>query len=215
MRLGKVFATGRRALTVALIGTAGWAVASVSPTETVLIPLLRAGGYVIVMRHAHAPAKPPPPNQADPANKGEERQLDDAGRESAITMGLALRQLGIPIGEVWSSPTYRARETVLLAGLPVPHLADALGDNGHSMQAAGVDQGKWLRNKADQPPAPGTDTLIVTHQPNMTAAFGEQAGALTDGEALVFRPNSLGPPILIGSIPIGDWPMLAGAPQNR
>lgn len=209
---------GKGALMVAAaavaVGGSGRAQAPASG-EAVLIQLLRSGGYVLVMRHAHAPEEPPPPDQADPANAADERQLDIVGRESASTMGLALRQLGIPIGEVWSSPTYRARETVLLAGLPVPHLADALGDKGHSMQAVGTDQGAWLRAKTDQLPAPDTDTLIVTHQPNMVAAFGQQAGGLTDGEALVFRPNPIGPPTLIGSTPIDDWPLLAGDPRLR
>ncbi len=204
------------ALVVAGVASgAGWAEPAVSPSESVMVPLLRAGGYVIVMRHAHAPAEPPPPAWADPANTGDERQLDDAGRESAITMGLALRQLGIPIGKVWSSPTYRARQTVLLAGLPVPHLAAELGDNGHSMQATGSRQTAWLRAKADEVPVSGTDTLIVTQQPNIAAAFGAQASGLTDGEALIFRPNGSGPPLLIGSIPIADWPLLAGRPGPR
>jgi phosphohistidine phosphatase SixA len=212
----KVLGRGALAAATAVVAISGAGAAQApASSEAVLIQLLRAGGYVLVMRHAQSPAEPPPPALADPGNTGDERQLDTTGRASARTMGLALRQLGIPIGEVWSSPTYRARQTVLLAGLPAPHLADELGDKGHSMQAAGTDQGAWLRAKADQLPAPDTDTLIVTHQPNMVAAFGSQASGLTDGEALVFRPNPLGPPILIGNIPIGDWPVLAGDPRLR
>jgi hypothetical protein len=52
-----------------------------------LVKTLRRGGYVTVMRHAHAPMTPPEPSKADAANTGGERQLDEAGRASAIAVG--------------------------------------------------------------------------------------------------------------------------------
>src|SRR5687767_4087700 len=68
----------------------------------------REGGYVIVMRHASSPRTLPAAAQANADNKQLERQLDEAGRASARDMGEALRRLKIPVGEVLSSPTYRA-----------------------------------------------------------------------------------------------------------
>jgi len=203
---GAVLAVGAA---LSLIGGAR-ATPTNAASESALIPLLRHGGYVMVMRHAHAPAQPPPAAEADPANTGRERQLDAAGRESASAMGAALRRLHIPIGEVWSSPTYRARETVRLAGLPAPHLSDELGDKGHSMQAAGEGQAAWLRSQVNRPPKRGTDTVIVTHDPNMRAAFGQQADGLGDGEAMIFRPRRSGSAEFVGRVPVGDWPLLAG-----
>jgi hypothetical protein len=73
-----------------------------------LIAALRSGGYVILMRHASSPRNTPEAAQADVENVQRERQLDDEGRASARAMGEALRRLHIPIGEVLSSPTYRA-----------------------------------------------------------------------------------------------------------
>ena len=52
---------------------------------------------------------------ANPDNFKLERQLDEAGRWSAIAMGAASRDLKIPIGEVFSSPTYRAAFAVTRA----------------------------------------------------------------------------------------------------
>jgi len=49
-------------------------------------------------------------------------------------MGKALRDLRIPIGNVLSSPTYHALETVRLAQFGVPHTFVELEDNGQNMQ---------------------------------------------------------------------------------
>src|SRR5580700_8592874 len=77
-----------------------------------LVKALRQGGYVIVMRHASSPREAPDRQIANADNVNLERQLDEAGRASAIALGSALGQLKIPIGEVFTSPTYRALETV-------------------------------------------------------------------------------------------------------
>jgi phosphohistidine phosphatase SixA len=177
----------------------------------VLATGLRQGGYVLVMRHASSPQTPPSPAEADAGNPSDERQLDESGKRTATAMGDAVRKLHIRFGEVWSSPTYRALETIRLAGLPKPRTAPELGDQGHSMQAAGSDQSAWLKAKADEAPHAGSDTLIVTHLPNIAAAFGDRAKGLSDGEALVFRPAP-GGAVLVARIKIDDWPSLAAAP---
>lgn len=182
--------------------------APAQPAVSELIAALKAGGCVVVMRHASSPAAPPSAEAADPENTAHERQLDEAGRRSAAAFGAALKALRIPVGEVWSSPTYRALQTVRLAGLPSPHTSVDLGDGGQSMQAAGAAQTAWLRAKAAETPRPGTDTLVVTHNPNIQAAFGAEASGLADGEALVFRPSA-GAAMLLGRIKIEAWPALA------
>jgi broad specificity phosphatase PhoE len=71
-----------------------------------------------------------------------ERQLDAGGRAGATAMGQALRDLTIPIGEVLTSPTYRAMEIVRLAQLPNPQPHPELGDGGQSMQGVTEAQGR-------------------------------------------------------------------------
>src|SRR5687768_7830132 len=83
-----------------------------------LVAAVRAGGAVIVMRHAASPREAPDKAAANPDNPAAERQLDAAGRATATAMGEALRRLKIPIGTAWTSPTYRVRETVRLAQFP-------------------------------------------------------------------------------------------------
>jgi phosphohistidine phosphatase SixA len=137
-----------------------------------------------------------------------ERQLDAAGRRSAADLGAAWKALRIPIGEVWSSPTFRARETVRLAGLAPPRVAPELGDGGRSMQAAGPERAAWLRAKVSEPPPAGSNRLLVTHLPNLAAAFGAEADGLKDGDAMIFRPEAGGQATMLGRIAIDAWPRL-------
>lgn len=170
-----------------------------------LIRALQHGGYVIVMRHASSPSQAPTPQTADPENASRERQLDQAGRASAVAMGQALRNLKIPIGEVYTSPTYRARETAQLAKLPNPIVVPELGDGGRSMQSITEDQAEWLRKKAAQLP-PGVETIIVTQFPNISRAFPQWSSGLADGAALVLGPDGKGGTALAGRINIEEWP---------
>ncbi len=172
-----------------------------------LLASLRAGGQLIVMRHASSPLALPDKATAQPDNTGLERQLDEAGRATAIAMGRALRALKIPVGTVLSSPTYRALETVRLAQLPTPVTRTELGDGGQNMQGVSATQGQWLQEQAKLLPK-GSNKILVTHLPNISAAFPEYSTGLADGEALVFGPDGKGGVALLARIKIEDWPTL-------
>jgi phosphohistidine phosphatase SixA len=180
-----------------------------------LIKALRGGGYVLLIRHARSPQAAPSADEADPGNPAHERQLDAAGQSAATRMGEAFRTLRLPIGEVWSSPAYRALQTVRLAGLPAPKIAPELGDGGASMRATSRDQAAWLQAKVATPPKPATDNVIVTHLPDITAAYAAAASGLADGEALVFHPDGRGPPAPVARIRIEDWPAFAADLAGR
>jgi phosphohistidine phosphatase SixA len=175
-------------------------------TGQALVSALRQGGYVIVMRHASSPREVPDKKTANPDNVNLERQLDEAGRTTAIAMGKALRDLKIPIGDVFTSPTYRAMETVRLGQFGNPKPVVELGDAGQSMQPVQEAQATWLKQKVTQPPK-GTNTLLITHMPNISRAFPDVAG-VADGEALVFQPDGKGGTQLVGRIKIEEWPHL-------
>ena len=173
-----------------------------------LVRQLQNGGYVLVMRHASAPAQLPGPSTADPENKNLERQLDDKGRASATAMGQAIRTMGIPIGAILSSPTYRARQTIRFAGLGEPKTFGQLGDQGQNMEKdAAAGKASWLREKASEPPAPRTNTVIVTHMPTIAAAF--ETSAVAEGETLVLQPQAQGRAVLVARVPIEQWPLLS------
>jgi phosphohistidine phosphatase SixA len=180
-----------------------------SLTGAALVATLRHGGCVILMRHASSPPAPPTVASAEPTNTKLERQLDETGRSSAQAMGEAIKTLTIPIGEVWSSPTYRAQETVRLADLPDPAVAAELGDGERSMQAIAKGQTIWLQAKAAERPRAGTNTIIVTQNPNIVGVFGQNASGLAEGEALVLRPTGTGDDEIVGRVKIQEWPSLA------
>ena len=114
-------------------------------------------------------------------------------------MGKALRDLKIPIGTVFSSPTYRALETIRYAQLGKPQPIPELGDNGKSMSGGTEAQATWLRKQVTEFPK-DTNTLIVTHMPNMSRAFPESTDNLADGEALNFGPSGA-----VARVKIEEW----------
>ena len=172
-----------------------------------LVKALQQGGYVIVMRHTSSPREAPAKAAANPDNVNAERQLDQEGRDTAVAMGKALRDLKIPIGEVLSSPTYRALETVKYAKLGTARTFAELGDNGQSMAGGTQAQAAWLRMRVTQFPA-GSNTILVTHFPNLTGAFPQWAAGVADGEALVLGPDGKGGATLLARVKIDEWTKL-------
>jgi len=172
-----------------------------------LVSALQRGGYVILMRHANAPRELPSAQTADPENVHLERQLDENGRTTAVAFGKALRDLKISIGQVLSSPTYRAFETARYAQLPTPRAIPELGDNGQSMQLTKESQAAWLQKHVTEFPS-GSNTIIITHQPNIAGAFPQWSDSLSEGEALILGPDGKGGAILIARVKIEEWPKL-------
>ena len=191
----------RLVISALLASSALWAQ---SLSGDALVKALQKGGYVIVMRHVSSPREVPDKEHANPDNTKPERQLDAQGRASATAMGQALRNLKIPIGEVLSSPTYRALETVRYAQLGNAQTFAELGDNGQSMRGGTAAQAAWLQKRVTQFPT-GADTIIVTHLPNLTGAFPQLASGMADGEALIFGPDGKGGAALAGRVKIEDW----------
>jgi phosphohistidine phosphatase SixA len=181
-----------------------------------LLQALRTGGLVIAMRHTHSPNTLPDAAQAEAGNTQHERQLDATGRDTAAALGAALLRLRIPVGQVHSSPTFRALQTARLAKLPTPQTPAQLGDGGQSMQGdSSGSRGAWLRTLTAQAPQAGTNTWIITHFPNLTEAFPDDAKGLADGEALVLRPDGHGNATLLARVHIEDWGRLDAANPGR
>ena len=172
-----------------------------------LVNQLRQGGYVLVMRHASSPREVLTKDTANPDNTKLERQLDEAGRRGATAMGDALRGLRIPIGTVLTSPTYRAIVTVKFAQLGSPAAVAELGGGGQSMQGITAEQSAWLRTRVSEVP-PSGNTILVTHQPNLSRAFPDWGPTVNDGETVILRPDGKGGAAFVGRISIEEWPRL-------
>jgi phosphohistidine phosphatase SixA len=189
------------------------AAAERNPDSDALVQTLRKGGCYIVMRHASSPRNAPAPGEEVAGNTARERQLDAQGKETAHAMGESLRRLGIPIGAVLSSPTWRAQETVQEARLPRPTLVQELGDGGQSMSAANNAQTAWLLQLVTHPIEKG-NTVVISHFPNLRAAFPEFAANLADGEAMILKPGPNGEVKLLRRVRIEEWPSFGAAPAH-
>lgn len=193
---------------VLVLGSTAFAADAPTMDAAALVQALRKGGHYIVMRHASSPREVPSAANAVPGNSPPERQLDEKGKETARAMGEALRRLQIPVTDVISSPTWRAQETAMEAKFPKPGLVAELGDGGQSMSATGASQAAWLQKKVAQPVS-GGNTVVITHFPNLRAAFPDAAADVTDGEALVFAPDGNGGARLLRRVRIEEWSSFA------
>jgi len=171
-----------------------------------LLGKLRAGGYIIVLRHG---ATHPDQADTDPLNfdnVAQQRQLNDKGRADARALGEAFKRAAVPIGRVYSSRFQRAVETARLVAGKDPETTNDVtegglvvtpNENNRRMQA--------LRALVARAPEAGTNTLIVTHKPNILDAFGKDWFDIREGEASIFGPDGRGGFTLIGRVQIGQW----------
>lgn len=66
-----------------------------------------------------------------------------------------------------------------------------------------------LRKMAATPPDAGTNTVIVTHKPNVVDAFGKDWFDVKEGEASVFKPDGQGGYQPAGRVLADQWSDLA------
>ena len=191
-------------LAVALVTASAWG--QTSPLAGDVLKLLRAGGYVIVFRHGathpdHADIDP-----LDPDNVAKQRQLNDKGRADAKAVGDVFRGAGIPIGKSYSSRFYRAVETTRLISGKEPQTTLDIAEGGLVVSPNENNRRtQALRTLVATPPDPRTNTLIVTHKPNILDAFGKDWFEIKEGEASIFKPEANGTFSLIARVQINQW----------
>lgn len=182
-----------------------------------LIASLKQGGYVLIFRHTATDdsQKDIYPFKFD--DMSVQRQLSEKGRDMARQIGAAVKDLAIPIGDVYTSRLNRAIEAgKLISGREVKPV-DALTDSSHASASgmanptgANAKAGQAVRQLVDAPPKAGTNTFLVTHKTNVADAFGKDAGDVQEGEAFVYKANSSGPATLAGRIKPADWTARTG-----
>ena len=131
--------------------------------------LLRAGGQVVVMRHAVTT-----PGVGDPPgfrleDCSTQRNLTEAGRDEARRVGAAFRERGVPVGDVRSSRWCRCLETARLAFgrvEPWEPLDSIFDDTGQEPERT-----RAVRALAGTRPA-GGNLVLVTHAVNIRALTG-------------------------------------------
>ena len=172
---------------------------------------LRAGGLVMVVRHG---ATFPDQADTDPLNFeniAAQRNLNDKGKALAKAFGEALRQVGIPVGKVYTSKYNRAYETAVIAGFQdIEKTADLTegglvvspNENSRRIEA--------FHKMLGTAPKPGINTILITHKPNIVDALGKDWFDVKEGEASIFRPEN-GSYKLLARVQMDEWPRIAVA----
>ncbi|HWX36250.1 MAG TPA: histidine phosphatase family protein [Steroidobacteraceae bacterium] len=172
---------------------------------------LRAGGLVLVVRHG---ATFPDQADTDPLNFeniAAQRNLNDKGKVLAKAFGDSLRQVGIPVGKVYTSKYNRAYETAVVAGFKdIEKTADltegglVVSPNENSRRVEAFHQ------MLGTAPKPGTNTILITHKPNIVDALGKDWFDVKEGETSIFRPEN-GSYKLFARVQMDEWPRIAVA----
>ena len=176
-----------------------------------LVTDLKKGGYVIVLRHGATNADQADTDPFHLDNIGSQRLLSEKGRDVAKRVGDSFRTLGIPLGKVYSSEFNRATETAQLVSGKSPTTTADLTEGGLVVSPTeNARRAKALKALAVVVPEAGSNTLIVTHKPNILDAFGEDWFASKEGEASVFKPDGSNNLVLVARVQAADWIRAAG-----
>jgi broad specificity phosphatase PhoE len=166
---------------------------------------MRNGGLILYFRHTSTDF-----GQNDDAMSGYEdcarqRNLTDRGRDEARSIGAAIKQLNIPIGDVLASPFCRTRETAQLIFGRATVSAAVRGGPAHP---DADDRYAELRKLLSTPPRAGTNLAIVSHGNPFHAVAGD-AAYLAEGEAAVIAPLGARGLRIVARVPKDGWSALA------
>src|SRR5262252_7644629 len=182
------------------------ALAQASLQDAEIAKALRAGDLVMVVRHG---ATFPDQADTDPLNFDNiaaQRNLNENGKALAKAFGDALRQAGVPVGNVYTSKFNRAYETAIIAGFTDVEKTADLTEGGLVVTPNENNRrADALRKLLATNPRPGTNTVLITHKPNILDALGKDWFDVKEGEASVFRPEN-GKYVLVVRLQMTDWP---------
>jgi len=173
--------------------------AAAAQPNAALVDQLRAGGYVLYMRHTSTDFSQNDSRMQSYADCANQRNLTDKGRDEARLVGQQVKRLNIPIGEVLASPYCRTMETARLAFGKATPMQEARGG------PASTDDPKRyepLRKLLAAQPSTATNTVISSHGNPFHAVAGPPY--LAEGEIAVVKPEGSGFSVL-GRVRVEDW----------
>ncbi|MDH4320466.1 MAG: histidine phosphatase family protein [Desulfobulbaceae bacterium] len=167
---------------------------------------LRAGGFVLYMRHGPTDTtKPDRVPTVDLNDCATQRPLTGAGRELAAQVGAAIKKAGIPVGEVQASPMCRTKATAE-AAFGRYQINEYLMYTSNLTAAEKVPRIANTRRLLSTPVAAGTNRVIVAHAPNLMDVIGYFPKP--EAVVVVFRPLGEKGFEYVASILPEQWPGL-------
>ncbi len=135
----------------------------------------------------------------------------------ALVAGAAWGQASLPVGELLQMLRGGGYVIVFRHGATHPDQADTdplnpgnvakqrqLNDKGRA-DAKAVGEALKAAALLGATPDGGTNTLIVTHKPNILDALGKDWFDVGEGEASIFKPEGGGKYSLVTRVQIGQW----------
>jgi phosphohistidine phosphatase SixA len=197
------------AAAVGLVATFAMAAPATRADDKDIGQALRAGGLVLVVRHG---ATFPDQADTDPLNFDNiaaQRNLNDKGKALAKAFGDALRQAGVPVGKVYTSKYNRAYETAVIAGFKDIEKTADLTEGGLIVTPnENSRRAEAFRKMLTVAPSDHSNTILITHQPNIVAALGKDWFDVKEGETSIFRPADGGYK-LVARVQMDEWPRIA------
>ena len=161
---------------------------------------LRAGGYVLYIRHTSTDFSQNDSRMKSWEDCENQRNLTDKGRDEARAIAAHLKRLSIPIGEVLASPFCRTMETARLAFGKATAMNEVRGGPLRTDDPKRYDA---LRKLLSTPPAKGVNNVVSSHGNPYMAVFG--GPYLAEGEIAVIPPAATAP---VARIRLEDWAAL-------
>lgn len=171
-----------------------------------LVVEIKQGGYVIVFRHGATNRDQADTDPLNHDNIAKQRLLSQEGKEVARQVGESFKKLGIPLGKVYTSKFNRAVETAkLVSGRDVTPTVDITEGGLVVTPIENERRAEAFKKMVGTMPEAGTNTLIVSHKPNIIDAFGKDWFEVKEGEAAVFKPDGSGKTVLVARVQAVDW----------
>lgn len=182
-------------LLIGLSGLTTLAMASVDADHAELIERMKAGGHILMIRHALAPGFGDP-DDFQIGDCSTQRNLDDRGREQARDIGKWLRSKGITSARVYSSQWCRCLETAALIDMgPVTELP-ALNSFFELTQDREPNL-KALREFIAEQPSDGVLIILVTHLVTISAIADQ---GVSSGEGVLIELHQDAPYGVVGRL---------------
>ena len=162
-----------------------------------LVDALRAGGYVLYMRHTETGTVTPDCTASN---------LTPRGERDAARAGAALKALAIPLERIVSSPVCRVQDTARSLGLGLFEVSE---DLANLALRHGFDFNNAREKLLITPPPNGKNVLLVSH--TQGGNNFSQAISLDFGETIVFAPDGKGARSAVARVRVDQWAQLKEA----
>jgi broad specificity phosphatase PhoE len=170
-----------------------------------LVKALREGGLTLYIRHGltESSQRDMPGLDLGSGTCAQQRNLSEAGRAQARSVGAAFVALEIPLGELVASPYCRTMETArLIAGRDAQPLAAVAGGVNSNGKPSFAELGRYLAQRVNKP----LPVRVVVGHSNFQEIGGVPPPK--EAETLVLRSSGYGW-VVLARVRAEDWAALA------